>query len=477
MGFIGGLLGTAGGVNGTGISGPQSTTIQTPVTGDQATAAINQSQNALQQQQAFANAVAGQNGLGNQSSVFNQLQGVANGTGPNPAAAQLAQATGANTANQAALMAGQRGAGANVGLMARQAGQQGAANQQNAAGQAATMQANQSLNAMNQMGGLATSQANQQANAITGLNQAAQGQQGALLGAINQQNQANVGMQSNINSANAGLANTTMQGQQGLAGGALGGIGSGMGIGGAPGGAGAATGSMAGGGMVGSAMADGGSAPVSTPLQSMDTHAGLAFLTGGQNPNTSIQNMGSDTGSQALTSGMTSLGGGIGGAMRSPAATAPGVAGANSVNAFTSGAQTSANPMDFGPQMPTSGAGPSAGGTPLMAPAEAQGGPMQSAMQLAPLVAMLAGGGPPMKPMPPGKPKNMKGGGHVPGKAKVEGTKNTLKNDTVPAVLSPGEVVIPRSITQGANPAGDAAKFIQAIMAKKGGLPSRGASK
>jgi hypothetical protein len=81
----------------------------------------------------------------------------------------LSQATGANTANQAALMAGQRGSGANAGLMARQAAQQGAANQQNSAGQAATMQANQSLNALNSMGSLATSQANQQANATQGV--------------------------------------------------------------------------------------------------------------------------------------------------------------------------------------------------------------------------------------------------------------------------------------------------------------------
>jgi hypothetical protein len=457
MGFIGGLLGTAGGVNGTGIAGPSSANIQTPVTGDQATAAINQSQNALQQQQAFANAVGAQNGLANQSSVYGQLQGVANGTGPNPAAAQLAQATGANTANQAALMAGQRGAGANVGLMARQAGQQGAANQQNAAGQAATMQANQSLNAMNQMGGLATSQANQQANAITGLNQAAQGQQGALLGAVNQQNQANIGMQSNINSANAGLANTSMQGQQALLGGAMSGLGSASSMmGGSSGGGGGAAGMaamMAGGGLM---MADGGMADVGTPTQPMDTHAGLAFLTSTKAPDTSIAPMPADAGAAALYSGMSGMSGGS--SKAPPAKSEPGTAGDNSVNAYTSGQQDTTNPLDMGPQMPTA--------------FNSSGSGMAAPMGIA-----QAMGGMPLKPMPPGKPKDMKSGGHVPGKPKVGGAKNTLKNDTVPAVLSPGEVVIPRSVMMGGNPAGDAAKFVQAIMAKKGGLPSQGARK
>lgn len=40
--------------------------------------------------------------------------------------------------------------------------------------------------------------------------------------------------------------------------------------------------------------------------------------------------------------------------------------------------------------------------------------------------------------------KNMKSGGMVPGKAKVAG--DSPKNDTVPALVSPGEVVLPRSV-------------------------------
>ena len=213
MGSIGGMLGTAGGANGTGFAGPEQANIQSPVTPDQAAAAQQASLNAIQQQQNFLNQVQAQNGLGNQTSVYNQLQGIANGTGPNPAQAQLAQATGANTANQAALMAGQRGANANVGLMARQAAQQGATNQQQAAGQAATLQANQSLNALQGMGNMANTQAAQQAaatGAVTGANQT---QQANLLNSIAGVNNALVGSQSSVNSANAAMTQAQM-GQQ-----------------------------------------------------------------------------------------------------------------------------------------------------------------------------------------------------------------------------------------------------------------------
>jgi len=54
----------------------------------------------------------------------------------------------------------------------------------------------------------------------------------------------------------------------------------------------------------------------------------------------------------------------------------------------------------------------------------------------------------------------------VPGKAKVKG--DSLKNDNVPAMLSPGEIVIPRRITQGPDAANQAARFVAAIQAKQG---------
>ncbi len=52
-------------------------------------------------------------------------------------------------------------------------------------------------------------------------------------------------------------------------------------------------------------------------------------------------------------------------------------------------------------------------------------------------------------------------GGKVPGKAKVEG--NSLKNDTEKTLLSPGEVVLPRSVTQSPDAAKKAEEFMKHI--------------
>lgn len=223
---LGGVTGNSGGA-GLGYNA-KGASIQTPVTTQQATDAYNTSQNALTQQQNLLQALQAQNGINNQSNVYNQLQGITNGTGYNPALAQLAQATSANTANQAALMAGQRGSSANAGLIARQAAQQGAANQQASAGQAATLQAQQSLGALGQMGNLATQQVGQQQNATTGLNQYSQGEQSNLLNSIAGQNQANVAMQSNINNANEGISAIAAQGQLNLLGGLTNAVGGGL---------------------------------------------------------------------------------------------------------------------------------------------------------------------------------------------------------------------------------------------------------
>lgn len=65
-----------------------------------------------------------------------------------------------------------------------------------------------------------------------------------------------------------------------------------------------------------------------------------------------------------------------------------------------------------------------------------------------------------------GKYLNMQSGGGVPGHASVSG--DSFKNDTQPAMLSPGEIVIPRHITQGPNAPEKAAQFVAAIMAKHG---------
>lgn len=171
-------------------SGSSKGAVEKPATIAQANEQYANVQAGLQQQKDFLMALQAQNGIANQSSVFNQLQGVANGTGPNPAQAMLANSTGANVANQAALAAGQRGAGSNVGMMQRQVGQQGAGIQQNAAGQAAVLQAQQSLGALGQLGGIAQQQVGNQANVQNALNTNTLQAQNQILNSINNQNSA-----------------------------------------------------------------------------------------------------------------------------------------------------------------------------------------------------------------------------------------------------------------------------------------------
>ena len=170
----------------------------------------------INQQQAMANALQGQGaqGIASQNQLTQALQAQAMGQGPNPAQAALAQSTGQNVANQAALAAGQRGAAQNVGMIAREVGQQGANTQQQAVGQAATMQAQQQLAAQQQLGQLAAGQIGQQSNALGALSNGTLQNQGQL-----------IGLQSGMNSANAGMAQTNAQTAPKLLGGLMNGAG------------------------------------------------------------------------------------------------------------------------------------------------------------------------------------------------------------------------------------------------------------
>lgn len=53
----------------------------------------------------------------------------------------------------------------------------------------------------------------------------------------------------------------------------------------------------------------------------------------------------------------------------------------------------------------------------------------------------------------------------IPGKAKFKG--DTRSNDTVPALLSPGEIVLPRTVAQSENAPEKAKKFVEAIKGQK----------
>jgi hypothetical protein len=184
--------------------------------------AYGQAQGGLGAQQSFAGALSGQGaqGMNTQGALTGQLQGVINGTGPNAAQAALNQNTAQNVANQQAAAAGQRGASSNVGLMERNAALQGANAQQQAVGQAATLQAQQQLAAQGQLQNLAANQINQQGQAISGVNTSAQNEQNTLQGANTALNNANVGMQSNLNNVNS----TTAQGNQASSNGLIGGL-------------------------------------------------------------------------------------------------------------------------------------------------------------------------------------------------------------------------------------------------------------
>lgn len=453
------------GQNGTGMNfRAQSAPLVNPVTGEQTSQAYANTQTGLQQQQAFLQALQAQNGLGNQAAVYSQLQGVANGTGPNPALAQLNNATGQNTANQAALMAGQRGAGQNVGLIARQAAQQGAANQQNAAGQGAALQAQQSLNAMGQMSGIAQNQVSNQASAVSGYSQAAQNEQQNLLNAVGQYNNAAVGNQSSQNSANGALANSIVGGEFGLAGGAAKGASGGAAAG--------ATGGKVHSAQIGNnprmMYADGGDVQAPAP-QGGPGFVEQHLLGGIQSnaPSNKAPAQGIKSNSYAFSTdpqkGGTQLGEGINAGIMA--------AGKGLYNLFGGSGDQSPSDQDMsgGYANNSSMAGPSAqnmddAGAATMA--MAKGGPVKALLSpgekyLNPREVKAVEKG--ADPMSQGK--------KVPGKAKVKG--DSLKNDVVPATLEEGGIVLPKHVMESKNPHWEAHKFVSAILAKEGRLPAR----
>lgn len=175
--------------------------------------------------QYVANQAQQQNVANQLQNTGGQYQNIASGLGPNPAQMALNQSTGQNVANQAALMAGQRGASANTGLIARQAAHQGANTQQQAAGQAATLQANQQLAGLQGLQGNQVAQANiygQMGNQVQGeqnVNAGLFSSAGQLQNTQNANNIANYGMAQGINSQvaqnNANAVNKTTSGLMG----------------------------------------------------------------------------------------------------------------------------------------------------------------------------------------------------------------------------------------------------------------------
>lgn len=415
----------------------------------------------IDQQEAFLHALEAQNGIQNQSQVFaqqqalaGQLQDAANGGGPNPALAQLAQTTGQNVASQAALMAGQRGVGANPALLARQIGQQGAGIQQNAAGQAATLAAQQQIAARQQLQqqqamlqALAGAQVGQQSGALNDFNRAAQSEQANVLGAVQGQNNANVANVNGQNSANASIAGINAKAQNDMVSGVLNAGGSAL--------------MMAKGGQVPQKFADGGQAQPNLgvniniptpPMAAGPQHPFSQFLydSAPKAPGAA----------EIMPQAPTSV---------TPSGSSEYQAGQSMGNAAVGGIKSliggSGTPMADGMSAPALGSQFAGAGYALakggQVPGYDEGGSvLGSIAKIAPLLMLLSKGG------PVNGEQMAAQGKEVPGKAKVKG--DSPKNDTVDAKLSPGEIVIPRSIAQGPNAAANAAKFVEAVLAKKG---------
>lgn len=462
MGAIPGLLGVNGGAGGTGFDAPQGVNFMQPVTQSQLDDSYTGVQGGLTEQQKLLDAIKQQNGLQNQTQVYNQMQDVAAGKGPNPAQAMLNQQTGANVSNQAALMAGQRGASQNVGMIARQAAQQGAATQQQAVGQGATMQANQSLNAMGAAGNMANTMAGNQVGATGALSQAQLQRQQAMLNATSQYNNTRAGMQSNINNIQGQLANTTLQGQQATVGGIM---------------------SMAGGasGMMGAEGGDVGEADTSTPTFGSDAGAGALEKGfekaggggggggggGSSGPNPMMLAMLAADGGSVTPGAYVSQGpqSSLGMALQGmPSSSAPMMEMDHGVSFGSSSgaAAIKKGGEDIGkalskkkdPQS-TGGAG---GNTSGGGDAGGGGGGFASKMMGA---SMEAKGG---------QVRDFRQGGAVKAKSAAEkavAKGNSYSNDKIPAVLSDKEIVLPREVTMSSDPINDSAKFVQAVLAKR----------
>ncbi len=408
----------------------QGAPLQAGTGADQLNAAYGAAQSGINQQQNFVNALNTQNGIGNENQAAQGYSDIAAGRGPNVAQNMLNQSTAQNVANQGALMAGQRGASSNPALIARQAAMQGAATQQQAAGQSATLQSQQQQNALSGLGNIGTTQVNQQGQGLSGLNTATQNEQNTLQGANTAFNNANVGMQGNLNSTNAGVSQGNQSASTNLIGGGISGI---AGLLAYKGGLidgkkvvattvhsdGSVTHHYAEGGPVQTNFANGNY----TPIQS---ESGVSVGSGGGSSapdiGASYVKAGKDAG-EALNSGKKE----------------------SSAAGLTGG---SGHAMDASASMPM-----------------AQGGPVSHEDYRGHFERYFSGGGKVPAMVSPGEiylsPDKVKGviengdnplksGDLIGGKAKVKG--DSRKNDTVPADLEEGGVVIPRHIMKFRDP-------------------------
>ena len=355
--------------------------------------------NALNQAQAGQQAnIANQNALG--SALLAQSQG----QGPNPAQLQLMNNANTLAQQQAGSIASQKGI--NPMLAARQIQQTGAQASQAAAGQGATLQAQQQLAAQNQLGN--------------------------VYGNIGQENSAqmNMGAQglTGMNQLNAGVSAQNAAANQGTGAGLLGG-------------AAAAVKSLI-------PLAHGGMVP---------HFAGGGYL-GGDALSGDSAYMPMDTTvdvfaqPQAPALGSSAL----------PPSQSPAV---NSLGGQDMAAQLG--------NLPPAAAKPDDGYTPNFGDGGASAKIAQQIMAKAGIPQWGAGtGGTGMTSgmnalgSAAGQKMFASEGAYVPGQASVAG--DSLKNDKVPAMLSPGEIVLPRSVAQSGDAPDLAREFVAQLEKKKG---------
>ncbi len=421
-----GLNGIAGkmgnefsGAMGAGIDKPQMATIQQAVTPEQMQQAQGGVNNSLQSQQALLAALQGQNGLGQQSALAGQLQ-AANGVGTQNAAIQGLQGTAGmyqNIAqgkgpNPAQAMLNQQ-TGANVANQAAlMAGQRGAgANTGLLARQAAQQGAATQQQAVGQG---ATMQANQQVNALSGL--------------------------ANTQQAFGNLGTTQAGMQQGMA----------------------------------NQMAGQQIAQTQANTNANLTNAGQmqSALASQNNANVAAQGNVNSGNTALLQQGMQGKQGLIGGVMQGAGA-AIGMAKGGQVQhydvggAVMSGAAPAQAPADSSAPMSSFGKFLSGAGKQMGESSQQQNPIQQGFASFGKAVGKKLHGEKEKKMADGGLASS---GGHVKAKAphqKAVKSGNSYANDKVPAMLSEGEIVIPRDVAMGKDPIKGAADFVAKVIAKR----------
>lgn len=401
------------------------------------TAQNNYQANLAPQMQTGYGELIRQGGLGSLA-AFSQQQNLANtllaqsrGQGPNPAQDMLNQSTAKNISNQGALMASQRGASSNPALIARQAAMQGANTQQQAVGQAATLGGQQRLAAQQQLGNT-YGQMGAESNTLFG----------SALAGQNTQNANEIQNYAMAQGINAQVAQSNTNAQNATTGGILGALGGG----------GASM--FADGGMV---SGGGGVAQVSTPQ--IADGKGVVVSGGGGKGGGKDKKKKSDDGEYYPGQGMaydgTSMAGGAG--------DAGGLTTEMPMYA-SSGGEIDGGQVSGGGGVADITGSEIGGGQGAWAQKKDKGGGggLGSIMGLA---AMLAKGG--YIPPSPHFSRMLLAGGRVPGKASVQG--DSQKNDNQPAMLSPGEIVLPRSVTQSPDMEKKAIEFLRHLKRKGGG--------